>query len=183
MCCSLLQVQSTVQILQKGRHAANQGRHRQDCGIPQLIQRKLISQLIQRKLNSGGCAAQKTRRIEKAREFTPPKSHLILVDSLITVREIHFFSTRTTFFQARPLFSKRIGTCRSDALGILFTPAPSRQWHGRARRCVRSGRRCHGTSRYQAKSPLFKLHGPTGRASPGTKSITIRDDDIKNICV
>ncbi len=30
---------------------------------------------------------------------------------------------------------------------------------------------------------IFKLHGPTARAGPATKILTIRDDEIKIICV
>ena len=38
-------------------------------------------------------------------------------------------------------------------------------------------------SRDQAKASLFKLHGPSARAGPAIKSLTIRDDDIKIIGV
>ena len=69
----------------------------------------------------------------------------------------HYFPSATTFFQARPLFSKRdhffpsridhffpsattffqaIGTCRSDALCILFTPAASCSFMTVARPCT-----------------------------------------------
>ncbi len=35
----------------------------------------------------------------------------------------------------------------------------------------------------RAQPPLFKLVGPNVRACPLTIILTIRDDDIKNICV
>ena len=37
--------------------------------------------------------------------------------------------------------------------------------------------------RDRAKPPLFKLHGPNVRAGPLTIILTIRDDDIKIVCV
>ncbi len=37
--------------------------------------------------------------------------------------------------------------------------------------------------RDRAKQPLFKLHGSNVRAGPQTIILTIRDDDIKIVCV
>ncbi len=92
----------------------------------------------------------------------------------------------TTFFQVRPLFSQRSvradpGLSESCLLLLLHVSGTALHVPVSAQRGAVLGR--HRTSRDQAKSSLFKLHGPTARASPAIKSLTIRDDDVKIIYV
>ena len=51
------------------------------------------------------------------------------------------------------------------------------------RQCTSHSIPCADLPRDRAKPPLFKLDGPNVRAGRLAKIVTIRDDDIKNICV
>ena len=49
--------------------------------------------------------------------------------------------------------------------------------------CIPHSIPCADLPRDRAKPPLFKLVGPNVRAGRLTIILTIRDDNIKNICV
>ena len=104
-------------------------------------------------------------------------------EQLHNSREIHFFPTRTIFFQARPLFSKRSvradPTLSASCLLLLLDVSGTAEHGAVSAQCGAVTRR-HGIRRSHHFSSCT---APQGGPAQALKSLKIRDDDIKNICV